>query len=356
MPALTVDGNSPGVWVNGVLRVYTSTGFAAAMAGPGITALSNTDPPTVTPASHYPLWIESIWADDDGTLYGWYHHEEEVCGGKLAEPEIGAVISRDGGVNFVDLGIVLSSGDPVNCSAQNGFFAGGNGDFSVILDRDRKYFYFLFDNYGGPDQNQGVAIARMAFEDRANPQGTVFKLFEGAWKQPGIGGSVTPILPVSVGWEYSNTDAFWGPAIHWNTAIERYVVLLNRSCCKSGWPQEGIYVMFGSNLSDPNTWTRPAKILDASSIGFAPGYYPQVFGTGVNETDTVAGQLPRLFIKGVSNWQLYFSPAPPQGEDPCTQEPDACVRFRSPGSGRDDTLPDGVQDNLSRVVEVQLLH
>jgi hypothetical protein len=319
MPAPTVDGNSPGVWVDGELRVYTSTGAQPeAMSGPGIAALQMTAQPVVTPGDHYPIWIESLWRDEDGLIYGWYHHEPGgLCGGKMTAPKIGAVVSSDGGKNFSDLGIVLESGDAVNCSAENGYFGGGHGDFSVILDRERKHFYFLFGNYGGPWWNQGVAMARMAFEDRGQPQGAVFKYANGTWTEPGIGGAVTPILAPRVGWNFADTDAFWGPAIHWNTAIERYVVLLNRSCCEKWWPQEGIYAMFGSDLSNPATWTYPLKILDKSEIGAGAGFYPQVFGTGEGETDSLAGQNPRLFVKGVSKWELHFvapaAPVPPEG-------------------------------------------
>jgi hypothetical protein len=80
--------------------------------------------------------------DGDGTIYGWYHNEPGgICsGGKLTAPRIGAVVSYDGGDTFFDLGLVLSSGDPPDCNAKNGFFAGGHGDFSVILDRDQAYF------------------------------------------------------------------------------------------------------------------------------------------------------------------------------------------------------------------------
>ena len=38
-------------------------------------------------------------------------------------------------------------------------------------------------------------------------------------------------------------DAFWGPAVHWNTALEQYVMLLNRAKDEN-YAQEGIYVSF----------------------------------------------------------------------------------------------------------------
>ena len=307
MPAPTVDGNSPAFWEDGVIRVYTSTGIPISMSGASIFDLRWDGAPAVDSASHYPLWIEAVWRDEDGSVYAWYHHEPSgLCGGKLTAPQIGALVSSDGGQTFQDLGIVLASGDPINCSARNGFFAGGHGDFSVILDREHQYFYFLFSNYGGPAQNQGVAIARMRFEDRARPRGAVTKFYQGGWDEPGIGGAVTPALPARVPWESSNADSFWGPAVHWNTFLQRYVVVLNRACCNTNWPQEGIYILFSSDLSDVHSWTAPAKILDESEIGFAPGYYPQIFGAAPGETDSLAGQSARLFVKGVSKWQLFF--------------------------------------------------
>jgi hypothetical protein len=49
-------------------------------------------------------------------------------------------------------------------------------------------------------------MARMPFENRADPVGFVSKYYVGAWTEPGIGGLVTPIFPVSVSWERSNTE------------------------------------------------------------------------------------------------------------------------------------------------------
>jgi hypothetical protein len=146
----------------------------------------------------------------------------------------------------------------------------------------------------------------MAFADRASPVGAVFKFYAGGWSRPGIGGAVTPVFRAFVPWDRADANSFWGPAVHWNTALERYAVLLNHACCEPNWPQAGIYIAFSPDLSDPSQWTAPMKLLDHSQIGFAPGFYPQVFGAAAGDSDTLAGQLPRLFIKGVSSWQLFF--------------------------------------------------
>ncbi len=313
MPAHTVDGNSPAFRdEQGVLHVYTSTGAQPTrMSGASVVELSeDSQAPVVEPADHYPIWIESIWRDEDGVVYGWYHHEpnaESICGNKkLTAPKIGALISHDGGVTFQDLGLVLTSGDPPNCSAENGFFAGGHGDFSVILDRDRTYFYFLFTNYGGSAHHQGIAIARMPFHCRAKPVGAVRKYFLGEWSEPGVDGMVTPIFAAHTAWDYAETDSFWGPAVHWNTSAQSYVMVMNHACCKENWPQEGIYITFNPDLANPEHFTTPMKLIDDGEIGFAPGYYPQIFGLGEGETDSLVGREARLFIKGISKWTLTF--------------------------------------------------
>ncbi len=269
------------------------------------------------------MWIESVWQDQDGTLYGWYHHERlNVCGdSNLTEPRIGALVSYDGGYSFRDLGIVLESGDALDCNSKNGFFAGGNGDFSVILDREQNYFYFLFDNYAGELASQGVAIARMPFEERNHPIGAVRKYFEGDWSEPGLGGRVTPVFQTAVAWQNAETDSFWGPSIHWNSYLEQFVVLLNRTCCEPEWPQEGIYLTLNPDLSNPAGWITPLKLMNRDD--FDGQYYPQVIGTGPGETDTLAGQVARLYVRGSSAWEIVFHkeaelpvPQPPVPEPP----------------------------------------
>jgi hypothetical protein len=306
-----VDGNTSSFWADGVLHLFTSTGDPLMISrGPDQFGPFESAPVDVSRQEHRPLWVEAAWRDEDGTIYGWYHHEPgEVCPGKpgLTAPKIGAVVSFDNGASVIDLGIVLESGEAPDCNAKNGFFASGHGDFSVVLDRGKQYFYFLFTNYGGDVREQGIVIARLAFEDRMRPVGAVRKYYRGEWEEPGIGGRMTPIFAASRAWQSEDTDSYWGPSIHWNTALERYVVLMNRSCCAPGWPQEGIYLAATYDLADPTYWSRATKILDGASIPEHPGYYPQVMGLEAGGTDTEAGLVSRLYIMGVSHWYLRFA-------------------------------------------------
>lgn len=281
--------------------------FAPQLAGPWAS-----QPVDMSAPRHTPMWIESAWRDpESGIVFGWYHHEPGgVCGADsgLSEPKIGAVISYDGGRSVIDLGIVLAAGDLPDCNSRNGFFAGGHGDFSVVLDPERRYFYFFFTNYAGPTAEQGVAVARLAFEDRFQPVGAVFKYYRGRWNEPGIYGHMTPVFPARVTWQNENTDSHWGAAVHWNTALQQFVMLLNRSCCSSGWPQEGIYLSMTGDLAEPASWSGPVKLLDDSDLPDKPAYYPQVIGLGGGETDSIAGSRVRLVVQGVSHWEIEFRP------------------------------------------------
>jgi hypothetical protein len=295
------DSNSPAHWMNGSMSIYQSI---------ELPLISTTDSSGTFRArsvvlnthEHYPLWIESTWVDDTGAIYAWYHTEVGACG-TLVAPKIGALISNDGGRSFTDLGVIMESGYWPDCNAQNGYFAGGNGDFTVLLDSAQEYFYFYFTNYSGPLYSQGVAVARMAFADRGNPAGHVWKFFQGTWQEPGRFGRSTAILPARESWTSAYTDSFWGPSLHWNIFLNQYVMLLSRSCCESGFPSEGIYISFNPDLGDPTGWTPPEKILGADQAG----WYPQVIGIEQDGTDKVAGEVARFFMKGESYWELVFS-------------------------------------------------
>ncbi len=317
-----VDSNSPAFWRDGRLHLLNSTGGEDPVltSGRNQFRLSGAGSSRLARQQTWPAWIEAVWVDPTGVIFAWYHQEHEwVCGGdaRPAQPHIGAAMSYDGGKTFFDAGVILSSPFPINCSSQNGYFSGGHGDFSVIPDRENGYFYFLFTNYAGPREEQGVAIARMAWGQRFHPAGAVWKYHRGGWSQPGVRGRVTPVFPATETWQAAGTDSFWGPSVHWNTHLQSYVMLMNRSCCAPGFPQEGIYIAFNPDLSRVHGWTKPEKILDDS------GWYPQILGMGRGETDSVAGARARLYIYGVSTREIRFIKADrEEGQTDQEQQPE----------------------------------
>lgn len=327
-----VDCNSPCHWDGDTMYIFSSEGHPFRSSGPDLMHLNpESERSTYDNEKDYNggRWIEATHKAEDGKLYGWYHREPGgVCPGKpLTAPEIGAVVSTDNGMNWRDLGIILKApDDSLFCDTPNKYFAGGNGDFSVILDQQKEYLYFLISTYHKDPKEQGVAIARMRYADRDAPVGKVFKWHRGQWKEPGLGGRVTPIFGPTIDWHKPRANVFWGPSIHWNTHLERYVMLLNLARDKD-WTQEGIYVSINRDIVNPEGWSKPEKILDAGRLE-ASKWYPQVIGTNAagRETDKLAGRVARLFVAGRSKWEIIFlkpGEARPAG---VMENPDKAVR------------------------------
>lgn len=313
-----IDGNSSSFWADGKFHLFHSSGEPTLSIGTDQFHLYETVPVEFD-SPHRPVWFEAAWRDEDGTIFLWYHHEPpQRCGsGNLTAPAIGAAYSVDNGRTVHDMGLILTSAHAPDCNARNGFFSTGHGDMSVVLDKNKEYFYFFFTSYGGPVSEQGICLARMPFDARHAPVDQVQKLRFGQYDSPGIGGTTSPIFPTMKAWQNSDTDSYWGPAAHYNTFLEGYVVFLNRACCRPNWPQEGVYVAFSGDLSNPDSWSSPQKLLHGPSIPFRPGYYPQILGLGEEETDARAGEHARLYVKGGSVWELIFykSLPPPPTDD-----------------------------------------
>jgi hypothetical protein len=302
------DCNSPAHWDGATLYLFNSAGHPWRSSGPNLFHL---DKSYVRIEYNNEVnggrWIESTWRSDEGTLYGWYHLEPRGLfpGTGLTAPRIGALRSKDNGATWEDLGIVLETPrDALRPDTANRYFGGGNGDFSVMLDRDKQFFYFFISTYSGDLSKQGVAVARMRYADRDEPVGEVWKWADGEWRQPGLGGWPNPIFTAKIDWHRKDADAFWGPSIHWNSHLEQYVILLNRAQDYT-WKQEGIYVTFNRDLSNPKGWSPPKKILGGLRDD---QWYPQVLGMAADkhETDKLAGRVARLFARGESRWEILF--------------------------------------------------
>ena len=316
------DSNSPAVWqqVNGLpqVLVLTSTaGRPSLSSGPQLRRLSEPSPIVLDPWPGGGVWMEAVYADVDGTLYGYYHNENvaTVCKGSVKViPRIGAARSIDGGATWEPLGLVLEAPPGSHdCQTNNEYFVGGVGDFTVLLDQASRDLYFFFSQYTRWDQLQGVGVARLAWADRVAPSGkvmvhrrgswfparaTIFATGTSRWTYP----SAIPIFPAVEPWHDDDmvVDAFWGPSVHWNTYLGQYVMLLNHARDAS-WSQEGIYVSFAPRLDDPALWSPPVKIMDGGQ------WYPQVMGIEDGSgTDKIAGRWARFFTGGTSDHLIQF--------------------------------------------------
>lgn len=299
------DSNSPAYWRDGDLHVFNSLNHPYHSVGDDLASLRDPVGVIFTGGVRGPRWMESIIPDEDGTLWGYYHHEPGgLCGGVMkTAPEIGAARSHDGGYTWTDLGILLKAPDSsLECRTDNTYFVGGEGDFSAVLDRERRYVYFFFSSYAADTLTQGIGIARMSWADRAEPSGRVYKWLDRAWSSPGVGGRLTPLYGARVSWHRTDADALWGPSVHWNAYLDRFVMLMSRAIdASSQWTTEGIYISYAERLDDSLDWSDPQKLLQGGA------WYPQVVGLRPGAgTDSQAGRVARFFMGGVSNYAIEF--------------------------------------------------
>lgn len=325
------DSNSPAVWqlIDGqwVFSLFNSVnGQPALSRGPELTRLTRTTRPAFAGvAPEGGVWFESVIRDAD-SWYGFYHNERVIagCGGPTKVlPRIGMARSDDFGATWVDLGAIIEAPSDTNrCTTRNFYFVGGVGDLSVLLDPDRLFAYVYYSQYIEAEGRMGVVAARLAWGDRDQPSGRVDIWADGAWTPPvwhdapSDTGDDPP--PASVGmWAFPaaspffasvnrwddatpGVDVFWGPSIHWNTAIQSYVMLLNRATGDKFDPG-GIYVSFAERLDEPDGWSPPQLLLRGGA------WYPQVIGLDPTVgSDTLAGGVARFFMSGTSAHLIVF--------------------------------------------------
>jgi len=319
-----VDSNSPAHWDGDTLYVFNSYGHPWQNSGPDLAHLGNRISTKLGDLNDkLYIWMEATWKDEeDGVLYGAYHYElDAVCVSNNhlpTMPKIGWIRSRDNGATWEDLGFIIEAKPcQVRCTSASPWDVGGTGDFVFYLDNKKEYFYFYGTSYDARFEEQGVWAARMRYADRKNPSGKVMKWYQGAWSEPALWGHLTPVFPAERDYHGKDGAMFWGPAIHWNTYLNTYVMLLNHAV-DTKLTQDGIFISFNPDVASPAGWTKPRKILTREEIQKAMagaevsptklenGWYPEVIGTEKGETDKVVGRTARFFMAGLSRKTITF--------------------------------------------------
>jgi hypothetical protein len=319
-----VDSNSPAHWDGDTLYVFNSYGHPWRNSGPDISHLGNRISTKLGDLNDkLYIWIEATWKDeDDGALYGAYHYElDDVCVSNNhlpTMPKIGWIRSLDNGATWEDLGFIIEAKPcAVRCDSASPWDVGGTGDFVLYLDKAKEYFYFYGTSYDSRFEEQGVWAARMRYADRKNPSGKVVKWYQGAWSEPALWGHLTPVFPAERDYHTRDGSMFWGPAIHWNTYLNTYVMFLNHAV-DTKLTQDGIFISFNPDVGNPAGWTKPRMILNRTEIQKAMagaevsptklenGWYPEVIGMQKGETDKVVGRTARFFMAGLSRKTVTF--------------------------------------------------
>jgi hypothetical protein len=317
-----VDSNSPAVWdrFEGQNTLFVMTSMAGQpwrAWGRGLTGLGKPQQMALGEWPEGGIWMEAVVQDDSGVWYGYYHNEvpPAMCrsAGAKVLPRIGAARSIDHGATWQPLGLILEAPPRTyDCTTDNKYFVGGVGDFSVQLDRQSQDLYFFYSLYLRAQGQQGVGVARLAWADRDEPSGKITIWRNRIWlPATGVGGmgaprwiypAASPIFPTAESWHDDDglADAYWGPSVHWNTYLSKYVMLLNRAK-DVDFAQEGIYVSLAAGLDDPLQWSAPSKILSGGR------WYPQVIGVeNGTGTDKTAGQVARFYMSGRSQHVIRF--------------------------------------------------
>jgi hypothetical protein len=185
----------------------------------------------------------------------------------------GLAASWDNGLHWTDLGEVVRPNQSFAPQLAPGFDEIGDGP--LVESPDGKYFYFYFPDWpAGTTVTTHVSVARVLADSlleaafgSSHPHSVPFeKFYEGSWHlQPGIGGAssdLLPGLPPQVGGYLD---------IHYNSAIERYVMIMDNDT-----------TFYYAESVDALVWTTPISLGTFSDGVNTLAPYPRAVGLGDN--------------------------------------------------------------------------
>ena len=212
-------------------------------------------------------WLMSVYRIDGDDLIGFYHAEDHWYPRQweYAWKSIGVTRSFDKGITWIDDGQIIHSSKSKPTIPDHG----GNGDHCVVWNEGLKRWICYYQEH----------FLQMAISDDPLGQpGSWYKYYNGAFKEPGLGGLSTPI-PVLKNIPGAN------PSVHFNSYLKLWIMVWHR------WDPPEIYIAYST---DGIAWIHPQKMVSGSQGGKA--WYPSIIG----ETDVQAGQEARLYYADFS--------------------------------------------------------
>jgi uncharacterized repeat protein (TIGR03803 family) len=136
---------------------------------------------------------------------------------------LGLAVSSDKGLHWTDIGEIIRFNMPFSYKGQPA--PGAIGDPPLVVSPDGKYFYVYFLDWLKSGANTTASIARApiaevlqdAFGGSVHYAAPFKKYYQGAWDQPGIGGTSTDLIPEG---HYGG-----GNNVAYNSYLQRYLML-----------------------------------------------------------------------------------------------------------------------------------
>ena len=112
----------------------------------------------------------------------------------------------------------------------------------------------------------------------------------------------TPLFPTTRSWHDPEgvADAYWGPAVHWNTYLNQYVMLLNRTQRRAASRRRA------STSRSARRSTSPTVVRAAADPARADRGIRRSWGSGLATPTSRPGQVARFFLSGSSSYFIEF--------------------------------------------------
>jgi hypothetical protein len=265
-------------WANGGWAVFGNSPYPESIHG--TSSIVYTSPPQIFETRG--VWLRDIFpvshpyhASNTQELVSFYHAESDWTG--VHTKTVGVSYSHDGGHTW-------SAGTQI--LTPNAYTAGvgvSSADEGAVYDPVNKRWVIFFTAID-PSPNISGHLSEAISSDPLGAPGTWFKLYNGAFTQPGLQGQETS-LPAVQGQGYISS-----PCISWNSYLNEWVMIAD-------WGNVGEALMTSTDLIN---WTAPVKLMDGKNLGFIGGSsaYPTLIGT---RDDKITEQTSHLYFAEFSD-------------------------------------------------------